>query len=126
MKGDDIADRLLGFSVWVVRIVAQLPPTLEGKHAARQLIRSGTSGGANYEEARGAESRADFAHKASLALEEVRESIYWLRLIQRANLSRSPKLPDCRGSRHPDIIGEGNELAAILRSSVNTAKSRAG
>ena len=118
MKGDDIADRLLDFSVRVVRIVAQLPQTLEGKQAARQLIRSGTSGGANYEEARGAESRADFAHKASLALKEVRESIYWLRLIQRANLSRSPKLPD--------IIREGNELAAILRSSVNTAKRRAG
>jgi four helix bundle protein len=118
MKGDNIADRLLDFSVRVVHLVGQLPQTPVGKHVARQLIRSGTAGGANYEEARGAESRADFAHKVSLALKEVRESIYWLRLIQRARLVRSAQLPD--------VVREGKELAAILRSSANTAKRRAG
>ena len=118
MKGDDIANRLLDFSVGIVQLVAQLPKTVEGKHVARQLIRSGTSGGANYEEARGAGSRADFAHKVCLSLKEVRESIYWLRLIQRAKLSQHPKLTH--------FIREGNELAAILRSSSNTAKRNAG
>ena len=83
MKGDDIAERLLELSVQVVRLVARLPKSPEGKHVARQLLRSGTSGGANYEEARAAESRADFAHKVLVAAKEVRESAYWLRLTQR-------------------------------------------
>ncbi|MBI3722350.1 four helix bundle protein [bacterium] len=62
MKGDDIADRLLEFSAQVLLIVGELPANGAGKHVARQLTRAGTSGGANYEEARAAESRADFAH----------------------------------------------------------------
>ncbi len=118
MKGDNIADRLLDLSVRVVHSVGRLPQTPVGKHVARQLIRSGTARGANYEEARGAERRADFAHEVSLALKEVRESIYWLRLIQCAGLPRSAQLPD--------VVREGNELAAILKSSANTAKRRAG
>ncbi len=119
MKGDDIADRLLDLSVGVVRIVGQLPQTTTGKHVARQLTRSGTAGGANYEEARGAESRADFVHKVSLALKEVRESIYWLRLIQRAELS-------CDQKQLAAALRESDQLAAIVRSSVNTAKKHAG
>jgi len=54
--------------------------------------RSSIAGGANYEEARCAESRADFAHKCNVAGKEVRESVYWLRVIGEAGLSRSPKL----------------------------------
>ena len=60
MKGDDIAGRLLGF-------VGDLPQTYVGKHVSRQLTRSSTAGGANSEEARCAESRADFAHKCNVA-----------------------------------------------------------
>ncbi len=117
MKGDDIADRLLEFAACVLRIVARLPNTPRGKHIARQLIRSGTSGGANYEEARGAESRADFAHKVSLALKEVRESVYWLRLILHVKL-------DTEERQLANVVQEGNELAAILRSSAATDRKR--
>ena len=92
MKGDDIADRLLDFAVEVLLVVGGLPKSLEAKHIARQLTRSGTAGGAHYEEARGAESRADFAHKVLLAAKEVGESGYWLRLIERARHSRRPTL----------------------------------
>ena len=67
MKGDDIANRLLEFSAQVLRVVSELPNDAAAKHVARQLTRAGTSGGANYEEARGAESRADFAHKVLVA-----------------------------------------------------------
>ena len=84
---------------------------------ARQLTRSATSGGANYEEARCAESRADFAHKVLVAAKEVGESVYWLRLTQRTRLSCSTDL----GA----LIGEGRELVAILKASAKTARARA-
>ncbi len=118
MKGDDIAGRLLGFAVSVLRLVGDLPQTYVGKHVSRQLTRSSTAGGANYEEARCAESRADFAHKCNVAGKEVRESIYWLRVIGEAGLSRNPKLEF--------LVREGNELTAILKASAKTAKARAG
>ena len=95
-----------------------LPKSLEAKHVAKQLTRSGTAGGAHYEEARGAESRADFAHKVLLAAKEVGESVYWLRLTKRARFSKRPTLPLA--------IGEGRELVAILKASARTARKRAG
>ena len=89
MVGGDIAERLLEFAARAMRVVMTLPANVVGKHVGRQLTKSGTSGGATYEEARGAESRADFVHKVSIAAKEVRESVYWCRLIHRAQLSRS-------------------------------------
>jgi four helix bundle protein len=86
MKGDDLADRLLDFAVRVIRLVGALPKTPLGRHVNGQLARSGTSAGANYEEARGAESRADFVHKLGVSWKETREAWYWLRLIHRAEL----------------------------------------
>ena len=117
MKGDDIASRLLAFADGSVRLARSLPEDAAGKHVARQLIRAATAGGANYEEARAAESRADFAHKVSIAAKEVRESVYWLRLIERAEMASTEIL---RG-----LISEGNELIAILTSSAKTAKDGA-
>ena len=76
MKGDDIAARLVALAVRVVKIVDALPDTLAGRHVAGQLLRSGTSPGANYEEARGAESRRDFVHKVGIALKELQETRY--------------------------------------------------
>ncbi len=112
-----IADRLLEFSAQVLLVVGELPPSAVGKHVARQFARAGTAGGANYEEARAAESRADFAHKVLVAAKEVGESVYWLRLIQRAGLA-------C-GERLGVAIREGTELAAILKASARTARARA-
>ncbi len=117
MRGDDIAERLLDFATETLLVVVGLPKSLEARHVARQLIRSGTAGGAHYEEARGAESRADFAHKALLAAKEVGESVYWLKLIGRARLSRRPTISHA--------IGEGRELVAILKASARTVRKRA-
>ena len=117
MKGDDIAARLLDFATEVLLVVGEFPKSLEAKHVARQLTRSGTAGGAHYEEARGAESRADFAHKVLLAAKEVGESVYWLRLARRARFSKRPTLQQA--------IAEGGELVAILKASARTARKRA-
>jgi len=86
MKGDDIADRLLDFAVRVIKLIQALPKSVVGRHVGGQLVRSGTSSGSNYEEARGAESRADFIHKLAVSWKETRESWFWLRVIHRAEL----------------------------------------
>ncbi|MBI5491234.1 MAG: four helix bundle protein [Deltaproteobacteria bacterium] len=98
MKGDDIAERLETLAVRALGVAKALPKTLPGRHVAGQFLRCGTSGGANSEEARGAESKADFIHKLSIILKELRESRYWLRVIARARaLSVShPALPVLR------------------------------
>jgi four helix bundle protein len=116
MRGDDIADRFLDFAVRVLRLGSALPKTLVGKHVGGQLIRCGTSAGANYEEARGAESLSDFVHKLGMSWKETRESCYWLRLIQRAQLVK-PALIE-------SLAQESGELSAILSRSLVTARKR--
>ncbi len=86
-----------------------------GRHIATQWIRSATSAGANYEEARAAESRADFAHKVGVAAKEMREACYWIELIIAAQmLVPAPT----------ELRRESRELAAILNASARTARSR--
>src|SRR5690242_11796744 len=114
MKGDDIAERLETFAVRALAVAKALPRTLPGRHVAGQLLRCGTSPGANYEEARAAESKADFVHKLGIVLKELRESNYWLRLIVRAEL-----LPQ---ARLIDILREGEELSKIIAQSIVTAR----
>jgi four helix bundle protein len=115
-KGDDIAERLLD----VVEGVRQLLPALQAdsasKHVAKQLWRSTTGGGANYEEARGAESCADFVHKIRVATKELREAHYWLRVLQRSDWL-SVGAAD-------GLVDEIDQLVAILVASARTAKSR--
>lgn len=115
MKGDDIADRLVELAVSVIRVVDALPETLTGKHVAGQLLRAGTSPGANYEEARGAESKRDFLHKLGIALKELQETHYWLRVVARSNLT-----PQDLG----EVIRETGELCRIIGKSRVTARAR--
>lgn len=116
MKGDDIANRLLDLAVACLRLAAQIETNVVGKHIARQLIRSSTSGGANYEEARSAESSADFVHKVAIAGKELSETVYWLKLASRAGLSSTNEL-----SHWTD---EGQQLVRILAASARTARGR--
>ena len=113
--GGDIAERLLEFAVTVVRLAAQLPRDPAGRHVALQLVRSATGGGANYEEARAAESREDFIHKVGVAAKEVRETVYWLEFIKRSAWTRHDLTQPVR---------EASELAAILGASARTARAR--
>jgi four helix bundle protein len=114
MKGDDLSERLLNFGVRIIRLTQALPKTATGRHIAGQLLRSGTSAGANYEEARGAESRADFIHKLGMAWKETREAAYWLQLIHRAELVKPSLLVE--------LLQEADELRAILCRSQQSAR----
>jgi four helix bundle protein len=71
---------MLSYGVTGLELGKLIARSWMGQHVAKQLVRSATAAGANYEEARAAESRADFVHKLQLVLKELRESRYWLRL----------------------------------------------
>jgi four helix bundle protein len=112
-RGADIAARLLGLSMAVQELLRTTKLDDNMKHVASRLARSSTAAGASYEEARAAESRADFVHELGVALKEVRESVYWVRLIARvSNLDLAR------------VVDEGEQLAAILGKSVRTASRR--
>lgn len=78
----DIRERTFQFAAHIVRLVGSLPRSVEARELGRQLLRSGTSIGANVEEADAAESKRDFIHKMSIARKEARETSYWLRLLR--------------------------------------------
>jgi len=81
---------------------------------ARQLIRSGTSIGANFEEAHGAHSRREFACKLSLVLREARETHYWLCLLAASDLAKPDEVKE--------VVDQADELVAIFTASVRKAK----
>jgi len=113
----DLKERLLEFGARIVTLVEALPRTLVGRRIGDQLLRSGTSVGANYEEAQAAESKEDFVHKLQVALKEAREANYWLRL-----LAKSRKLPP---ERLASILDESSQLRAMLSKAVARAKGKA-
>ena len=114
MKGDDISERLVAFAVRIIRLAQALPKSLVGRHIGGQVLRCGTSAGSNYEEARGAESRADFVHKLAVSWKEIKETHFWLKVVLRAELLRPKRLGE--------IIQEANELNGILAQSLKTAR----
>lgn len=113
-KIHNLSERLLDFAVEVIRIVEKISKSFIGRQIAGQLIRSSTSAGANYEEACGAESRSDFIHKLQIVLKELRESLYWLRLIERAKLLTKQDMGQ--------VIQDAQELANIIGKSIVTAR----
>ena len=114
MTPDELSERLLEFAARVGKAVDALPKSRMGRHVAGQLIRCGTSPGPNYEEGCAAESRADFIHKLSLSLKELRESHFWLRLIIRAELLPQKKMVQ--------LLDECDQLCRIIAKSIITAK----
>src|SRR4030067_2149145 len=99
-KTNQLSDRLLDFAANIIKITDALPQTVAGRHIGGQLIRAGTSGGSNYEEACGAESKSDFAHKMSIVLKELKETSFWLRLIRRTKMldfkQTDPVIDECK------------------------------
>lgn len=116
MTPEELSDRLLEFAARVGKVVDALPDTRLGRHVAGQLVRSGTSPGPNYEEGCAGESRADFVHKLSICLKELRESRFWIRLIVKTEL-----LPD---KKMASLLDECTQLCKIVAQSIVTAKDK--
>jgi four helix bundle protein len=108
---NELAERLYRFAIDTIVFLRDLPDNNEFKVIKYQLTKSATSPGANYEEAQGASSKADFHNKIKISLKEMRESNYWLKII----LGISEKHQFDR-IKLEDLISESNELSNILGS----------
>jgi len=110
----DIPQRSFNFALEIIKL-SQLLESKKGtaRILSSQILRSGTSIGANIEEAQGSFSKADFTYKYSIACKEARETYYWLKLLKASDI--------CNDSIHP-LIHECNELVAILTTSVKKLK----
>ena len=113
----DLEERLLEYSVRIIKIVEQLPKTRTGNHVAGQLLRSGTSAYPNHGEAQAAESPKDFIHKLRISLKELRETHRWLKLIQHVPLIKNLGFSD-------GIVQETEELIKIFVASIKTAEKK--
>lgn len=111
----DLRVRTFDFAVRIVKLCTFLQANHRNlKVLANQLLKSGTSIGANVEEAKAAQSKADFLAKYHISLKEARETIYWLKL-----LSASGGIPQ---KRLQPILTECGEIAKMLAASLITAK----
>ena len=102
----ELEERTKKFAVRVVKAVGGFSKTSEGQIIGRQLLKSGTSIGANYREANRAESRYDFIHKVGIAEKEAAETIYWLEICLETRIGAVEEIKT--------LNQEAGELLAIL------------
>lgn len=113
----DIHDRIFEFIITVIELTKILPKTPQNLIIINQIMRSVTSMGANDQEADGASSRKDFLHCYTIVRKEGKETLFWLKLIERTN-------PNLQSKTNP-IIKEGNEIVAIVSTIIsNTNRSQ--
>ena len=120
-KPRNICERTFAFSLRIValcRTLSHRSSPDENRLLAKQLFRSGTSIGANVEEAHGSQGKPDYVAKMSIACKEARETHYWLRLS-----AASDMLPP---ARLRDIIDEAHQLIAILTTIVKKCRENPG
>jgi four helix bundle protein len=82
MDENDLSKRLFSFAVDVIKLLRTFKRGEELRIIGFQLSKAATSSGANYEEAQGAVSKADFGNKVGISLKEMRESNFWLRILK--------------------------------------------
>jgi four helix bundle protein len=114
-RARELQERTRQFALRVVNMFRALPRTDEARVLGRQVLRSGTSVAANYRAACRARSKAEFAAKLGVAVEEADETIFWLEL-----LIESKVIPE---ARMKPLLAEANELLAILSASHRTART---
>ena len=116
MDERQLKDRTLQFGLRIMRLVDALPQTSAGRAIGNQLVRSGTSVGANYRAACRGRSKAEFIAKLGIVVEEADECGYWLELIMKGELLPTEKAQP--------LYQEAEELTAIFVASVRSAQSK--
>ena len=116
MTTQELKNRTFDFGLRVISAVEALPKTETARILGRQLLRAGTSVGANYRAAARARSQADFISKLGVVEEECDESAYWMEMILARKLLKRAKLDN--------LYAEANELLAITVASIKTARRR--
>jgi four helix bundle protein len=113
-KHRDIKERTFDFAIKIIKFSQSIDFRNEASRTlGRQILRSGTSIGANIEEAQAGQSRADFISKCAIALKESRETIYWLRLLKEAGMY----------SDLESLIQEADEIARVIGAIIVNAKN---
>jgi four helix bundle protein len=115
MKENVLKNKAYEFALEVIKVYRHLSEKQREFILSKQLLRSGTSIGANIEEADGAQSKRDFLHKISVSYKEAKESNYWLRLLKDSNLLES---------EHADLLlVQLDELLKIMTAIIKTTKT---
>ena len=109
-----LRQRTKDFALRIIRLVRSLPKTDEARIIGRQLLRSGTSVGANHRAAGRGRSRAEFRAKLGIVLEEADETVYWLELLTESGIVPAKRMAD--------ITREANELVKIFSASRQTLR----
>jgi len=113
-KEEDLRDRTKRFALSIIRMYSELPSATAPQVLGKQILRSGTSVGANYREAYRARSKAEFIAKAGICLAEAEETAYWLELLEESGIVSSGRLAEMQD--------ECNQLIAIFVTIMNKAK----
>jgi four helix bundle protein len=116
MEDNIILERSYKFTLRIIKLVNSLPNNRTCDVIGKQLLRSGTSIGANIEEAQSGYSRNDFANKMNIAQKEARESNYWLRLLGDSKQIKEGLIGD--------LLNESEELSKMLYAIVKTSKQK--
>ena len=112
----ELQERLMSFSVRIVKLVDAMPDTISGWAISKQIVRSGTSPAANYRAACLAKSDKDFVNKLKMVEEELDETNHWLDLIMRCGM-----LPQ---TRLEQLFQESRELLNIISKTIVSTKAR--
>ena len=112
----DLRERTKVFALRIIKLFASLPKTTVAQVLGKQVLRSGTSVGANYREAYRSRSDAEFISKLGDCLKELDESTYWLELLIEAEIVKKERLTD--------LLDENNQLIAIFTTIAKKVKAR--
>jgi len=114
-KQEKLRDRTKRFALRIIRLFRHLPQATEAQVLGKQLLRSGTSIGANYRAAGRARSKAEFISKMGIVVEEADETVFWIECLIESGIVKPELLVD--------LLSEANELIAIFAASQRTARS---
>ncbi|MGX7688384.1 four helix bundle protein [Flectobacillus roseus] len=114
MKHENLKVRTKAFALRIINLVDKLPNNLSCQVIGKQLLRCGTSVGANYRASCRARSQADFISKIGIVIEEADEALFWMELLVESGMIKEVLLQS--------LINEANELVAIFIASGKTAK----
>ena len=116
MTKEELKERLKSFAKRIIKVVDALPNTPSGRAVGNQVVRSGTSPGANYRAACIGKSDKDFLNKLKMVEEELDETAYWLELIMETGMLEPSQL-------FP-LYQENKELVSIITKSVITMRGK--
>ena len=116
MTSEELRIRLKKFAIRILKLADSLPNTASGRAISNQIVRSGTSPGANYRAACLGKSDKDFINKLKIVEEELDETLYWLELIEESGSIKKELITD--------LMTENHELLKIIISSINTMKKK--